>query len=98
MKPGQILIIVMAVLLLSMLLTKAVEKADIEKIRHWIKQRGGEVKDIEQRFLRLGPFLARTPASRVYRVNTNKGAYWFRFGFGHRIYQQKSAGDYQRIS
>ncbi len=98
MKPGQILIIVMAVLLLSMLLTRAVEKADIEKIRHWIKQRGGEVKDIEQRFLRLGPFFARTPASRVYRVTTNKGAYWFRFGFGHRIYQQKSAGDYQRIS
>jgi hypothetical protein len=98
MKPGQILIIVMAVLLLSMLLTRAVEQADIEKIRHWIKQRGGEVKDIEQRFLRLGPFFARTPASRVYRVTTNKGAYWFRFGFGHRIYQQKSAGDYQRIS
>jgi hypothetical protein len=98
MKPGQILIIVMAVLLLSMLLTRAVEQADIEKIRHWIKQRGVEVKDIEQRFLRLGPFFARTPASRVYRVTTNKGAYWFRFGFGHRIYQQKSAGDYQRIS
>ncbi len=98
MKPGQILIIVMAVLLLSMLLTRAVEKADNEKIRHWAKQRRIEVKSIEQRFLRLGPFFAQTPASRVYRATTNKGAYWFRFGFGHRIYQQKSAGDYQRIS
>jgi hypothetical protein len=55
------------------------------------------VKNIEQRFAFHGPFYI-TKHRRIYRVETQRHVYWFRYGgwFGTDIYREVD-GNYEKV-
>ena len=73
-------------------------RIDRKDIVAWAQERDLHVQQVDRRYFRLnrGPYqLARN--SRVYRVETDKGVYWFKYSTGRLSIFREYNGLYMRI-
>lgn len=53
---------------------------DKREIHEWASNKTIKVLTIEEKYFDLGPFYYKCKHERLYKVDTDKGTYWFRFG------------------
>jgi hypothetical protein len=80
------IVIVTVLLLISLIIWGLMDNRDTA-IRTFVASKGEKVVDIDAKWIHTGPFWA-TKNTTIYRVETDKSIYWFRFGLWKTIKQE----------
>lgn len=85
------------IIAIALLLYGCMYSSDTKEMTAWVSDRGDTVTNIDQRTWNTGPYFL-TKNYRIYKVDTKKTTYWFRYGlFSPDIYKEGSPEHYDRI-
>lgn len=74
------LVIIVIVLLLCIVFIPMQQSDDEQYIRTWAAEHHHQVVKIERCWWTLGPYWTKGKNDRIYRLETENGAFWFRRG------------------
>lgn len=78
------------------MITNGIDNSYRKDIQEWVSKRNEKVISIEQTFLYNGPYII-TKNTNIYKVKTDKGVYWFRFGFLYNDIEMVYNGEYKKL-
>lgn len=85
-------------LLIAWPVTTWLTNSHTNSITSWVQARGETVREIDCRYVNIGPYYYMKNA-RVYRVETEKNVYWFRFGlWTPSVYLETSLDEYKELN
>ena len=90
------IVIIILFIILAFVIISCQKTSDHKDITGWVVSRSETVKEIDRRFMDIGPYWAMKDA-RYYRVETDKGVYWFKYLFGRTIKAEKNDGGYTEL-
>jgi len=89
-------IIILVIIVLGLWCYNQTINNDENEIREWVSKRGETTTNVDLRTFHTGPYYI-TKNYRIFKVDTDKNVYWFRFGwFSPDIYKETN-GDYTEV-
>lgn len=86
-------IIVVLVLLVGLIITRMVDSEYEKEIEKWVSDRGETLVKCERHLFDTGPYFV-SKNLHIFRVETNKSIYWFRYGFLYENIEQETNDGY----
>ena len=76
--------------------TSREDSANHKDINTWAQEHNLTVQHVDHRYLSHGPYQLSKKSS-IYRVETDKGVYWFKYNPGRSSVVRENSGEYDKV-